>query len=442
MARGLGGLLVSLIAGGFALILGLAGSSLRTGLLDPLDWLFPAMLAMAGLSLFAARGGRRISWLRRGTIWVVVTLPALLFIILAGMGVPLLGLASLALSLAVAASAIGRMRHRASAARSVTLSVLIVAALLVPHLVMVAREDRAAPHAARPVVAVLSAIPLQGVPMGAAQGMSAADSIGLRSPIWAALGERLDLHALDALDEASLAGVHRLLLAQPRALAPTEMVALDAWVRRGGQAVILSDPLLQWPDPRPLAHPLRAPLTSLLDPLLSHWGLRLEPAEISVENGAVERRALASGVMVQLAGASRFTMIGKGSTCALSEQGLITTCRIGAGRAVLMADADWINDRLWTLSPEQPLDQQARTSDAAPLLAGWLRGEEMATGRWSTWLVGKDSLIVGLRYALALVLMLAIVDWLVARGPSLSQRRSEINIDQIGNINKTSRETG
>lgn len=442
MARGLGGLLVSFIAGGFALVTGLAGATLRTGRLDPLDWLFPAMLAMAGLSLFAARGGREISWLRLGAIWAVVTLPALLFIILAGMGAPFAGLALLALSLVIAVMAVAVMRSRGLAARMATLSLLIVSALLVPFLVAVVREGPAKPNEARPVVAVLSAMPLQGIPMGAAEGTPAADSIGLRSPIWAALGEWIDLRALDGLDESSLAGIHRLLLAQPRALSPAELVALDAWVRRGGQAVILSDPLLQWPDPRPLAHPLRAPLTSLLDPLLSHWGLRLEPAEISVEDDAVERRALASGAMVQLAGASKFTIIGKGSSCTLSEQGLIATCRIGTGRAVLMADADWINDRLWTLSPDQPLDRQARTSDAAPLLAAWLRGEEMATGRWSTWLVGKDSLIVGLRYALALAALLTLVDWLVARRPSLSQRRSEINMDQIRNRNKTSREMG
>ena len=414
MARGLGGLLLSVVAAGGALVLGLAGATLRTGRLDPLDWLCPAILAFSCVILSASRGGHAISWGRLGSVWAVVTVPALVFVAWAGLHLPLMGMAVLAISLGLAAIGAGRTRHLGQTARAAMLGGLIVVALLIPRLI----GERGASDASRPVVAVLSALPLQGVPMGAAQGLPAGESIGLRSAIWRVLEERIDLRPLDAVDEAALTGVERILLAQPRALAPAELVALDAWVRRGGEAIILSDPLLQWPDPRPLAHPARAPLTSLLDPLLTHWGLRLESAQVTLADEMMERRALASGAMVQLAGASRFSTVGDGSSCALSEQGLIATCRIGAGRALLMADADWINDTLWTHSPEQPQDRRAGTSDAVDLLGAWLTGDEVAMGRWSTWVASEGALIMALRLALLLVLLLGILDWIVARRPS------------------------
>ena len=146
--------------------------------------------------------------------------------------------------------------------------------------------------------------------------------------------------------------------------------------------------------------------------------------------------------MLQLAAASRFTKISNSGLCILSDEGLIATCRIGAGRARLMADADWINDAYWTLSPEQPSRQRAETSDAVDMLAAWLRGEEVVTGRWATWVWSEGALIAGLRAALIVILLLALGDWMLARRPSLSQRRREINIDQNGNINKTSQEKG
>ena len=41
-----------------------------------------------------------------------------------------------------------------------------------------------------------------------------------------------------------------LLIAHPRALAPQELVAIDAFVRGGGKAVMLADALSGWPDAR------------------------------------------------------------------------------------------------------------------------------------------------------------------------------------------------
>ena len=82
---------------------------------------------------------------------------------------------------------------------------------------------------------------------------------------------------LDVLDEAGLASGRLLLLAQPRVLAPVELVALDAWVRGGGRALILTDPLLLWPSALPIGDVRRPPAIGLLGPLLAHWGLALDP---------------------------------------------------------------------------------------------------------------------------------------------------------------------
>ena len=67
-----------------------------------------------------------------------------------------------------------------------------------------------------------------------------------------------------------------LLAAQPRALPAEELVALDAWVRRGGRLVLLADPLLEWPSELPLGDPRRPPLAFPDTGLLKHWGLRLD----------------------------------------------------------------------------------------------------------------------------------------------------------------------
>src|SRR3546814_20851510 len=62
-----------------------------------------------------------------------------------------------------------------------------------------------------------------------------------------------------------------LLLAHPPALAPRDLVAVDAFVRGGGRAVILADALSGWPARHPLGDPRNPPVTSLLTPLLDPW---------------------------------------------------------------------------------------------------------------------------------------------------------------------------
>jgi hypothetical protein len=420
MARTLGSILSLMILSGAALLLGLTGQALHTGWLDPLDWLLPGVAALLLLTLLAWRGEGRIPPQRLVSLWAIVALPMLVLIGGASVQAPWTGMALLAGGLAIAGLGVGFAARQVGLRRWALLAILLILAFVTPRIV--GQPGRSEASGPRPLVGIVSGVPLQGAAMAEGQGAPLLRSVGLRSPLWQVLEARFRLRPLDALDESGLSGLDALLLAHPRALAPAELVAIDAWVRRGGRAVVLADPLLHWPDPRPLSHPLRAPLTSLLDPLLSHWGLRLEPARIE---DPVERRALETGALLQLSGASRFTRLGDSAGCVLREQGLLADCRAGTGHALLVADADWINDTLWTLAPDSPEDRSARTSDAPDLLTAWLGDEAYRAPRSGSWLADEGSLLRAVRLALGLLALLAVGQVLVGARPSLSPRSKE-----------------
>src|SRR3546814_16916837 len=69
----------------------------------------------------------------------------------------------------------------------------------------------------------------------------------------------------DVLSEDALAGADLLILAQPRALTPVELLVVDEWVRAGGRALLFADPALHWAGELP-PHLPRPPRTSLLRP--------------------------------------------------------------------------------------------------------------------------------------------------------------------------------
>jgi len=416
-----------------ALLAGLLPSLLRTGQVAPADWLIPGLLALAVLSVMGGRG----AWALRGMGWALAALPAALFMLIAASRVPLGGLALLLGGLAVAAWAMARVERRRLAILGIGLALGIAAILALRW--VVAQSDRPRQAGAdAPIVAVMTALPLYGPALGGDSGDPLA-YVDARAPLWQALERRFTLRPLDALDRAALAGAGRLLLAQPRLLAPEELVALDGWVREGGQALILADPLLHWPDSRPLGDPRRPPLTSLLDPLLAHWGLRLEPNQYEIGADPVERRVLSEGGLLQLAGASRFTILGSdgmgadGTACDLTEGGLVAQCRIGRGSARLIADADWIHDALWTRDPGRPLAASGWTSDAVPALDAWLSGKPWESESRTAWLIDENRLISGLRAAFLLILALACGRaWMLMKRLPAESPRSVIP-DRTGN---------
>ena len=424
--------LLALLVAGAALLLGLSGTTLRTGWVASLDWLLPGTAAILLVRLLVWRGEGMNRWRGALWIWALVALPVGAFCLLAGIDRPWTAVAVLALGLALAALMSGWALRLATTTRWLVMAIVLGAAVPVPT-VIAAWQGVGTQIAAKPAIGVMAGVPVQGVPLGAVRGVPAPEAIGLRSPLWRGLEARFRPRALDALDAAGLEGLAALLLIQPRRLAPVELVALDGWVRGGGRLVVLADPLLHWPDPRPLGHPARAPLTSLLDPLLIHWGLRLEPAE---GTDAPERRRLAGGGMVQLSGASRFVAEGSGG-CTLRDGGLIARCRIGRGTALLVADADWANDLLWTMNPDDPADRAAWTSDAVDVLDGWLRGAPPRLRTGGAWLADRDALLRALRVSLALLLALGVSGWLVGAYPMQSPATCGAEKDQTGNKSTT-----
>jgi hypothetical protein len=227
---------------------------------------------------------------------------------------------------------------------------------------------------------------------------------------------RHQLRPIDQVDERSLLGLDSLLIAQPPALAPTELVAFDAWVRKGGRAVVLADPLLIWPIELPLGDRRRPPLTSLLDPLLNHWGLKLEPVEKGGEG--VERRMLASGHILLTAGASRFSLLSpaENARCKLLDKGFIAFCRVGRGSVRLIADADLLDPRLWLLDTRWATQSAAYRSDAVALVDGWLSNPDRAAiDPAPRRIVDDEAVIVGMRWAIIVGLIWVGLGWTVHR---------------------------
>jgi hypothetical protein len=419
-----------------ALIVGLVPGVLETGRLDPLDWLLWSGLAMIGAL-----------WLRRGAVgrwdavraWALIALPIAMLCGLAGVRVPSAGIALLWLVLTGIAVIAAWTPRKATSVKWMTAAGAVVALLAV----RVAADRLTMPDAAPAqglTVGVVSALPLYGMAGRPGRGLDHdLQSMGARSPLWRALEQGFDLRPLDAVDDRALQGLDRLLLAHPRQLAPAELVAIDGWARGGGQIVILADPLLRWPDERALSDPRRAPLTSLLDPLLAHWGLRLAPAQAG--QAGPERRALSNGVLLQMAASSHFTLETP-SACVLSEQGLIARCKIGRGIALLMADADWINDALWTIAPDKPRDLHFWTGDAIPTLTQFLvdpagYGPNESAPRvesWQSWVKDQKSLVFALRWALLVWLLLGALVVLGRRFPISSHPPKSNERDQKENM--------
>ncbi len=396
------------IAALLAFAVGLLAGPLATGQIDPLDWLWPGLALVAVMALWArvkSHAWAPLQWL---IIAALALVPPWAFMAVAGSRLPVLPGAMLIAAIA-APCAMAMLFPRK------IWPVLVgcgVAALLP---LFVAPDG---PLADEQAVAVISGPPLFGAEVPPARGEGyrpSRDGVTAEAPFWTALSRDLPLRPIDALDDVTLADQRALLLVQPRLLQPAELVTLDAWVRGGGRVVILADPLLLWPDARPLGNPRRAPITSLLDPLLAHWGLSLEPARLDESGRPVAvRRLIAGGWLLHLAGASRFATTGRGTggaACRLAEGGLIATCEIGRGHATLIADADLIEERLWTRDPDRPGHRAAWISDAVPFIESRLLGERGRAESERSWLIDKNHMISGICSGLASLVLLLALAW-------------------------------
>ncbi|MEX0342471.1 MAG: ABC transporter [Erythrobacter sp.] len=160
----------------------------------------------------------------------------------------------------------------------------------------------------------------------------------------AELETRFELVPLDTLEPEALDGLDRVILAQPRALAPSENASFDDWVAGGGRAVILADPMLTRHSDYPIGDRRRPQDVVLLSPILSHWGVELLFDEAQARG---ERLVEWDGRTFPVNLRGSFVPVDKGRSmraCEILADGLAARCRRSAGEAFLFADAallDW-----------------------------------------------------------------------------------------------------
>lgn len=208
-------------------------------------------------------------------------------------------------------------------------------ALLVAGLALWAMQPRSA--AAQAPVGLFTSLPIlwNEAPDIAAQLNDTAPEHWAKAELTARGG----IVPLDTLGAAPLAGLTRLVIAQPRPLSPDENVALDNWVRGGGRLLLLADPALTQHSDFSIADPRRPQAVALLSPILSRWGLDLTFDE-SQPFGERVQPVMDVPVPYNLAG--RWRVSGRasgGANCRAWGDGLVVTCAVGQGRVVALADA-------------------------------------------------------------------------------------------------------
>ncbi len=158
----------------------------------------------------------------------------------------------------------------------------------------------------------------------------------------AVLEARYDLRLLDSLSPddqgiSSLVGLERLAIVQPRGLSPSDNVALDDWVRGGGQLLIALDPMLTGEYEVVFGDPRRPVGTALIPPVIERWGLA-----ISFDEGQGEgvRSATIAGGQIPLHMAGVISILDPAaSSCELQGERTIAACDIGEGSVTVLADA-------------------------------------------------------------------------------------------------------
>ena len=216
-----------------------------------------------------------------------------------------------------------RARSRAVAA------VLIVLAAVGLAFAVLGRQPGALPPrppAERPALLLLTSLPLVF-----------ADEFGLSgggSAALSALEQRYRVVPVSTAAAEDLAKGRLLLMAHPPAQTAENLVALDAWVRGGGRVLLLADPMSEWPSERPLGDPLRPSPMYMDTGLLRHWGLRLDAPD---ERGPVSRKLAGLEIVTDSPGSL------SGHRCEIAGDGLVAQCRVGRGRATVVADSDFLD---------------------------------------------------------------------------------------------------
>jgi len=193
----------------------------------------------------------------------------------------------------------------------------------------------------RPVLLLLTSLPLVFGEQFSIEGGG--------SPTLRALETRYRVVPISVTDWSELAKGRLLLMAHPRAQSTDDLVALDQWVRRGGRVLLLADPMLEWPSDRPLGDPLRPPPMFADTGLLGHWGLKLDALD---QRGPVS----VGGGHNPIVFVSPGRLVATKPGCQLSRANIVADCKIGMGRATIIADADFLNAEAFGKPAEHNLD--------------------------------------------------------------------------------------
>ena len=205
------------------------------------------------------------------------------------------------------------------------------------------RYLRPAPETDLPQLGLMTTLPLQWSEGGIEAAIA---SSAAQHPAYARLKNSYDVTAIDDLADLGRAPFSTLMLAQNRALSPDEFMKLDSWVRSGGRLLVLADPALQWGSLYPIGDKRRPLFTSLMSPLFSHWGIELV-LPVTQQVPLVEIDIDDKKIRTQTPGAWQATDSRADARCIIDEGYVVADCSVGKGRALLVADADFLDAAYW-----------------------------------------------------------------------------------------------
>lgn len=195
----------------------------------------------------------------------------------------------------------------------------------------------------KPTVGLMTTLPLQWSE-GGIEADLAKDA--QPHPAYARLQQQYDVLPVDSFDALDGKKMDLLILAQPRALSPAELVELDDWVRAGGHLLVFADPALQWGSLYPIGDKRRPLFTTMLSPLFSHWGMELvlpmtgQEALTLLDVNGLTLRTQTAGEWIEKPSENK-------GGCRILEKRILADCKIGKGRALLVADADLLDTVYW-----------------------------------------------------------------------------------------------
>ncbi len=216
---------------------------------------------------------------------------------------------------------------------------LLIALAIAALAIWFMRADDAAEP--KPKIGVLTSMPIFWPEGDIGQNL---DRDGGPSIVHDRLSQRFDLVPVDNWEMVDKGKLKLLLLIQPRALTPAELDQFDKWLRAGGRAVILADPALSWESSYPLGDSRRPLFTSMLSPIITHWGLKLA-LPIEGEDGAREFSDDGHDIITRTPGL--WEQVKLDGNCQIASNNIRASCDLGAGRVILLADADIVDPQYW-----------------------------------------------------------------------------------------------